>query len=51
MSDYLVTTLPSGRRQHRCVYCSCNVNPRTHVPDSEECRRANDERLASIRDD
>lgn len=44
------TFKPTGRTQYRCTGCSCTVDPATHVPGSEDCARARDERHASITD-
>lgn len=43
-NTFYPSTLPGGFVQYRCPYCSCNVNPRNHVPDSEDCAAAAAER-------
>lgn len=48
---YEVTALPgSGRVQWRCLWCSCSVDPLAHVPGSDDCRRAEQERDTSRSD-
>jgi hypothetical protein len=48
---YTVTRLPStGVEQWRCAGCSCHVDPRRHLPFSEDCREAADERDRSRSD-
>lgn len=50
--NYETFTLPGSARLHwRCLFCSCTVDPLRHRPASDDCRAAEQERLASIADD
>ena len=53
--NYETFTLPNSsmptKLRWRCLFCSCVVDPLRHRPASDDCRAAEQERLASIRDD
>jgi hypothetical protein len=52
LEHYETSVLPStGAMQWRCLHCECHVNPTQHLPGSEDCRSAYDERAYSMRDD